>query len=120
MSFSVKFGEVPAVSVKIGGLVIDGGYDEGYTAGKADAEAADAAEDAALLDKINAALSAAGADAAEALGAVAGRIPEVYERAYAAGEKSQYIAEIKDGVFYLRTKMYAGIENNVMYLREGE
>ncbi len=94
------------------------GKEAGYADGHADAESADAIEDAALLDTINAAISATGAYAAETLDAVAGRIPEVYERAYAAGEKSQYIAEIKDGVLYVRTKTYARIENNVLYIKK--
>ena len=119
-AFSVTIGDKRRVDVSINGITIsgNGGYSAGYADGKADAEAADALEDAALLNSINAAISATGADAAEKLDTVAERIPEVYDCGYEAGEKSQYIAEIKDGGLYVRTKTYAGIENNVLYLKK--
>ena len=41
-----------------------------------------------------------------------------YDEGYAEGETAQYIAEIKDGVLYIRTKTYAEISNNILYLKK--
>ena len=139
MSFTAKTGTPPSVTVKLGSVRIDqfGGYHNGYAAGKADAEDAKAAEDSALLAEINKSIIDAAKNptsCAETLSDVPESVGKLYDHGYShgegtgyekgavegyeTGEAAQYIAEIKDGVLYVRTKTYARIENNVLYLKK--
>lgn len=41
-----------------------------------------------------------------------------YDEGYAAGAAAQYVSEIKDGVFVARTRTYAEVKDNVLYLKK--
>ncbi|MBQ8747368.1 MAG: hypothetical protein IJZ08_05810 [Clostridia bacterium] len=98
-AIKVEIKRIPSVTVEFKDITISGnsGYSDGYAAGKADAESADAIEDAALLEEINAAIIDAAKNplsCAETLSDVPESVGKLYKQGYSYGESvASYAAD---------------------------
>ncbi len=92
-AIKVEIKRIPSVTVEFKDITISGnsGYSAGYADGKADAESADAIEDAALLEEINAAIIDAAKNplsCAETLSDVPESVGKLYKQGYGHGEEA--------------------------------